>query len=106
MADLELLTVGRISVDLYAEQLRVPLREVRDVPQVDRGHRHQRRRRRAPDWDIARRCSRALGDDPFGEYVRDTLEDTFGVDTRFVGTDPDAADTARVRHDGAPGRAA
>ncbi len=44
MADLELLTVGRISVDLYAEQLRVPLREVADVPQVDRWHRHQRRR--------------------------------------------------------------
>ena len=30
-----------------------------------------------------------VGDDPFGEYVRETLADTFGVDTRFVGADPD-----------------
>ena len=56
MTDLELLTVGRVSVDLYAEQLGVPIREVADVPQVDRRHRDQRRRRRAPDWAIARRC--------------------------------------------------
>jgi 5-dehydro-2-deoxygluconokinase len=29
-----------------------------------------------------------VGDDLFGEYVRTTLTDTFGVDTRFVGVDP------------------
>ena len=30
----------------------------------------------------------AVGDDPFGEYVRGALADRFGVDVRFVGTHP------------------
>jgi 5-dehydro-2-deoxygluconokinase len=30
-----------------------------------------------------------VGDDPFGDYVRWALEETFSVDTRFVGADPD-----------------
>ena len=47
-SDLELLTVGRIGVDLYAEQLRVPLARGADVPQVDRRHRDQRRGRVRP----------------------------------------------------------
>jgi len=88
MADLELLTVGRISVDLYAEQLRVPLREVATFRKSIGG----------TATNVAAACARLghrtavftrLGDDLFGEYVRDTLEDTFGVDTRFVGTDPE-----------------
>jgi len=88
MADLELLTVGRISVDLYAEQLRVPLREVTTFRKSIGG----------TATNVAAACARLghrtavftrLGDDLFGEYVRDTLEDTFGVDTRFVGTDPE-----------------
>jgi 5-dehydro-2-deoxygluconokinase len=29
-----------------------------------------------------------VGDDPFGDYVRWALDETFRVDTRFVGTDP------------------
>ena len=29
-----------------------------------------------------------VGDDPFGDYVRWALAETFGVDTRYVGTDP------------------
>ena len=105
MPDLELLTVGRISVDLYAEQLRVPLREVQTFRKSIGG----------TATNVAAACARLghrtavftrLGDDLFGEYVRGTLEDTFGVDTRFVGTDPDAADAARVRRAGASGRAA
>jgi 5-dehydro-2-deoxygluconokinase len=82
---LELLTVGRISVDLYAEQLNVPLREVRSFRKSIGGT--------ATNVAVAaaRLGHRAavltkVGDDPFGGYVRWALEDTFGVDTRFVGT--------------------
>lgn len=88
MPDLELLTVGRISVDLYAEQLRVPLRDVQTFRKSIGG----------TATNVAAACARLghrtavftrVGDDLFGEYVRGTLEDTFGVDTRFVGADPD-----------------
>ena len=53
--DLELLTIGRISVDLYAEQLGVPLRRRPHVPQVDRRHGHQRRRGGRPLGPACRR---------------------------------------------------
>ncbi|HWM23014.1 MAG TPA: 5-dehydro-2-deoxygluconokinase [Ilumatobacteraceae bacterium] len=88
MPDLELLTVGRISVDLYAEQLRVPLREVQTFRKSIGG----------TATNVAVACARLghrtavftrVGDDPFGEYVRGALEHTFGVDTRFVGADAD-----------------
>ena len=41
----------------------------------------------------------AVGDDELGRYVRRALE-RFGVDTRFVGSAPDAADAARDRGHG------
>jgi 5-dehydro-2-deoxygluconokinase len=87
MADLplELLTIGRVSVDLYAEQLGVPLREVRTFRKSVGGT--------ATNVAVAaaRLGHRAavltkVGDDAFGEYVRWALDETFGVDTRFVGT--------------------
>ena len=87
MADLELLTVGRISVDLYAEQLGVDLAHVRTFRKSIGGT--------ATNVAVAaaRLGHRAglftrVGDDAFGGYVRGALETTFGVDTRFVGTDP------------------
>ena len=30
-----------------------------------------------------------VGDDDFGQYLREALEGHFGVDVRLVGTDPD-----------------
>ncbi len=84
---LELLTIVRISVDLYAEQLRVPLREVRTFRKSVGG----------TATNVAVATARLghhaavltkVGDDPFGDYVRWALTDTFHVDTRFVGTDP------------------
>jgi 5-dehydro-2-deoxygluconokinase len=85
--DLELLTVGRISVDLYAEQLRIPIRHVRTFRKSIGGT--------ATNVAVsaARLGHRAavftkVGDDPFGDYVRWALSETFHVDTRFVGTDP------------------
>jgi 5-dehydro-2-deoxygluconokinase len=87
MTDLELLTVGRVSVDLYAEQLGVALDDVQTFRKSVGGT--------ATNVAVAaaRLGHRAavftrLGDDPMGKYVRSALEQTFGVDTRFVGTNP------------------
>jgi 5-dehydro-2-deoxygluconokinase len=87
-ADLDLLTVGRISIDLYCDQV-------------------------GADWHAARSFSKAIGGsptnvavaaarlghraavftkvgaDPFGDVAVQELED-FGVDTRFVGVEPGA----------------
>ncbi len=86
MSELELLTVGRVSVDLYAEQVGVPIREVRSFRKSVGGT--------ATNVAVAaarlgRRAAvlTKVGDDPFGDYVRWALADTFGVDTRFVGVD-------------------
>lgn len=88
MTDLELLTVGRISVDLYAEQLGVSLADVHTFRKSVGG----------TATNVAVAAARLghrtavftrVGDDAFGAYVRGALADTFGVDVRFVGTDPD-----------------
>ena len=85
--ELDLLTIGRISVDLYAEQLHVPLADVRTFRKSVGGT--------ATNVAVAtaRLGHRAavftkVGDDAFGGYIRQALEHTFGVDTRFVGTHP------------------
>ena len=85
--DLELLTIGRIGVDLYPEQSNVPIARVQTFAKSIGGT--------ATNVAVAaarlgRRAAVAtrVGDDPFGDYVRLALEDEFGVDTRFVGTDP------------------
>lgn len=85
--DLELLTVGRISVDLYAEQLETHLNDVTSFRKSVGGT--------ATNVAVAtaRLGHRAavftrVGDDPMGGYVCHALEHTFGVDTRYVGTDP------------------
>lgn len=85
--DLELLTIGRVSVDLYAEQLGVPLNAVRSFRKSIGGT--------ATNVAVAaaRLGHRAavftrVGADPMGDYVRWALADTFGVDTRYVGTHP------------------
>lgn len=84
---LELLTIGRVSVDLFAEQLGVPLREVRTFRKSVGG----------TATNVAVAAARLgrhaavltkVGADPFGDYVRWALAGTFGVDTRFVGAHP------------------
>jgi 5-dehydro-2-deoxygluconokinase len=87
VTDLEVLTMGRVSVDLYPEQIGVSLAEVKTfakslggsatnvaVAAARLGH---------PSAVITK-----VGDDGFGPYVRKALEE-FGVDARWVGTDPD-----------------
>ena len=86
-AELEVLTVGRVSVDLYPEQIAVPLAGVRTFRKMLGGS----------PTNVAVAAARLgrrsavitkVGDDPFGPYVREALEG-FGVDSTRVGTDPD-----------------
>jgi 5-dehydro-2-deoxygluconokinase len=82
----DLITMGRVGVDLYPEQIGVPLAEVRTFAKSLGGS--------ATNVAVAatRLGARSavitkVGDDPFGPYVRGALEG-FGVDARFVGTHP------------------
>jgi 5-dehydro-2-deoxygluconokinase len=83
---LEVLTVGRVSVDLYPEQTGVSLAEVRTFRKMLGGS----------PTNVAVAAARLgrraavvtkVGDDPFGGYVRTALAE-FGVEASFVGTDP------------------
>ncbi|MCP3854207.1 MAG: 5-dehydro-2-deoxygluconokinase [Actinomycetia bacterium] len=87
MGDLQLLTVGRVSVDLYAQQGGVSMTEVQTFAKSIGGT--------ATNVAVAaaRFGHRAglvtkVGDDQFGRYIRHALENTFGVDTTFVQTHP------------------
>lgn len=84
---LELVTMGRVGVDLYPLQSGVPLAEVRSFAKSLGGS----------PTNVAVAAARLghrsavvtkVGADGFGEYVRLALGG-FGVDTRWVGTDPD-----------------
>ncbi len=86
MSNTQLLTIGRISVDLYAEQLGVPLAEVESFAKSIGGS----------PTNVAVAAARlgtpsavvtAVGHDEFGAYVRGALAG-FGVDTSFVGSHP------------------
>ena len=84
---LELLTVGRVGVDLYPEQSGVPLEEVRSFAKSLGGT--------ATNVAVAaarlgRRAAvlTKVGPDPFGGYVRSALRG-FGVTADFVGTAAD-----------------
>jgi len=83
---LELITIGRVGVDLYPEQIGVPLAKVKTFAKSLGGS----------PTNVAVAAARLghrtavvtkVGDDGFGIYVREALAG-FGVDTRFVGTDP------------------
>jgi 5-dehydro-2-deoxygluconokinase len=85
--DLEVLTMGRVSVDLYPEQTGRTLAEVTSFAKSLGGS----------PTNVAVAAARLgrrsavitkVGDDPFGPYVRQALTG-FGVDPRYVGTDPD-----------------
>jgi 5-dehydro-2-deoxygluconokinase len=87
VTDLEVITMGRVSVDLYPEQIGATLAEVKTFAKSLGGS----------ATNVAVAASRlghrsavitSVGDDGFGPYVRKALEE-FGVDSRWVGTDPD-----------------
>lgn len=82
----DLITMGRVGVDLYPEQSGVPLALVRTFSKSLGGS----------PTNVAVGAARyghrvavitKVGADGFGEYVHDALRG-FGVDDRFVGTDP------------------
>ena len=88
MTELEVLTVGRVSVDIYARERGVSMTHVRTFEKSIGGTSTN------VAVAVARLGHRAatytrVGDDQFGEYVKYALEHTFGVDTRFVQTDPE-----------------
>src|SRR5204862_7912334 len=81
----EVITMGRVGVDLYPEQIGVTLADVRTFAKSLGGS--------ATNVAVAaarlgRRAAviTKVGDDGFGSYVRRALAE-FGVDTRWVGTD-------------------
>jgi 5-dehydro-2-deoxygluconokinase len=87
MSELEVITIGRVSVDLYPEQIGVSLPEVKTFAKSLGGS----------ATNVAVAAARLghrsavitrVGDDGFGAYVRAALEG-FGVDPRWVSTDPD-----------------
>jgi len=82
----DVITMGRVSVDLYPEQSGVPLAEVKTFAKSLGGS----------PTNVAVAAARygrraavitKVGDDGFGAYVRLALRG-FGVDDRYVGTDP------------------
>ena len=86
MTDFEVITMGRVSVDLYPEQIGATLAEVTSFAKSLGGS----------ATNVAVAAARLghrsavitkVGDDGFGPYVREALEE-FGVDARWVGTDP------------------
>lgn len=82
-SELDVLTVGRVGVDFYAEELHASFREARTFQKSVGG---------SPTnvaVALARLGRRAavftkVGDDGLGQYVLDALAEEFGVDTRFV----------------------
>jgi 5-dehydro-2-deoxygluconokinase len=86
MSGVEILTMGRIGVDLYPEQIGVRLAEVQTFRKMLGGS--------ATNVAVAaarygRRSAviTKVGDDPFGPYARNALAG-FGVDASRVGTHP------------------
>jgi 5-dehydro-2-deoxygluconokinase len=84
----DVITIGRVGVDLYPEQSDVSLADVETF----------RKSLGGSPVNVAVAAARLgarrvaaitkVGDDPFGPYVRRAMEQ-FGVDTRWVGTDPE-----------------
>ena len=86
MDSLEVITMGRVGVDMYPEQIGVTLAEVRTFAKSLGGS----------STNVAVAAARLgrraavitkVGSDAFGDYVRRALAG-FGVDTRWVSTDP------------------
>ncbi len=82
-----MLTIGRVSVDLYPQQSGVPLSQVQTFAKSIGGS----------PTNVAVACARLgrraavvtrVGNDGFGEYIREALAKQFGVENRYVSTDP------------------
>ncbi len=83
---MDLITMGRVGVDLYPEQIGVPLAEVRTFAK-SLGGSATNVAVAAARLGLRSAVITKVGDDPFGPYVRAALRG-FGVDDRWVGTHP------------------
>jgi 5-dehydro-2-deoxygluconokinase len=83
---LDVLTLGRIGVDLYAEQIGVPFAEAQTFAKSIGGS-PTNVAVAAVRLGLRSAVFTAVGDDELGRYARAALE-RFGVDTRFVGVHP------------------
>ncbi len=86
MRPFELITTGRVGVDLYPQQLGVPLAEVETFAKYLGGTATNVAVQAALLGSRTAVVTK-VGDDGFGPYVRSALQ-RFGVDPRWVGTDP------------------
>ncbi|MBB4660460.1 5-dehydro-2-deoxygluconokinase [Conexibacter arvalis] len=84
-APFDLITIGRIGVDLYPEQSGVGLADVETFAKSLGGSPANVAVAAARLGDRSAIVTK-VGDDPFGPYIRRALG-RFGVDDRFVGTD-------------------
>jgi 5-dehydro-2-deoxygluconokinase len=86
MTAFDLLSIGRVSVDLYAEQTG----SINDVTTFRKSIGGTATNVAVATARYGHRAALAtrVGDDQFGRYVRHALEHTFGVDPRFVGVHP------------------
>ena len=82
----DVLTMGRVGVDLYPQQSGVPLAEVRTFAK-SLGGTATNVAVAAARYGLRTAVITKVGDDGFGPYVHQALRG-FGVDDRFVGTDP------------------
>jgi 5-dehydro-2-deoxygluconokinase len=82
----DLITMGRVGVDLYPEQIGVSLADVTSFGKFLGGSATNVAVAAARLGEKAAVITK-VGDDPFGPYVRRALEG-FGVDARWVGTHP------------------
>jgi len=83
--ELDVLTVGRVGVDLYAEELHASFTEARRF-QKSVGGSPTNVAVAAARLGLHAAVFTKVGNDGLGAYVRHALAEEFGVDTRFVGT--------------------
>jgi len=82
----DLLAIGRVSVDLYAEQINEPMRNVTSFKKSIGGT-STNVAVAAARLGVSAALGTRVGDDQFGDYVRHALTHTFNVDSRYVGVD-------------------
>ncbi|MEM7092999.1 MAG: 5-dehydro-2-deoxygluconokinase [Actinomycetota bacterium] len=84
----QVLTVGRVSVDLYAQQSNASATHI-DTFKKSIGGTSTNVAVAAARLGVEAATFTKVGDDEFGDYVRYALRETFGVDSRWIGTDPE-----------------
>ena len=86
MASYDLVSIGRIGVDLYPEQIGVPLEQVRTFRKMLGGSATNVAVAAARNGRRAAIVTR-VGDDGFGRFCRQAVA-AFGIDDRYVGVHP------------------